>query len=52
MKKVWNDATLVELDITATAGGPVNNHEFDSEEYFDAADNMWKRKIGIDPSLS
>ncbi|WP_155829635.1 hypothetical protein [Butyrivibrio sp. XPD2002] len=52
MKKVWNDATLVELDITATAGGMLNNHMVDSDEYYDEKAQTWKVDLGTGKALS
>ncbi|WP_408071386.1 hypothetical protein [Butyrivibrio sp. JL13D10] len=34
MKKVWNNAELVELDITATAFGPSEAPVPDGESYY------------------
>ncbi len=52
MKKVWNDATLVELDITATAGGPKQNFKEDSDYYFNKELNRWERAYGEEDKLS
>ena len=46
MRKAWNNAELVELDITATAGGPVNSPEFDGDDYFDEAAGLWGQHKG------
>lgn len=46
MKKVWNDATLEALDITATAGGIYDTDELDSEKWFDKEHKQWWGAFG------
>ncbi|WP_155834554.1 hypothetical protein [Butyrivibrio sp. FC2001] len=46
MKKVWNDATLEALDITATAGGIYDTEELDSEKWFDEEHKQWWGSFG------
>ena len=50
MKKVWNDATLVELDITATAGGDIEDHIDDIEAW--QVDGKWYHRTGHDENVS
>lgn len=50
MKKIFEKATMEELDVMQTAGGPINNEAMDQDYYAvkDADGNIlhWSRDFG------
>lgn len=52
MKKEWTNPALESLEITATAGGPINNNTQDGPEWYNKENNQWERPYGEHPNVS
>jgi len=53
MKKIWENPLLDSLDITATAGGPIDPTIIDGPQYFDPDKGVFKTPRGEDyPDIS